>query len=177
MDQVDSRRDDLAERLWARWSQVLTGRVLDFKTTPTHLRAPVYEMADEVLKWHKEQFSSDDALTRATKLVDAMLATSWGPLAAHSRVQWINAIANEIGQAGHDFEGLARALGSAHDLAEKLVSVPSGPFNYESIGDESVKTGPTPGVHYRIHDAKDNRIATCYDQDNARFIVGQLNQQ
>lgn len=108
---VDSRRDSLAERLWARWSQVLTGRVLDFKTTPTHLRAPVYEMADEVLMWHKEQ----------------------------------------------------------------LGLVPDGPFNYESIGDESVKTGPTPGFHYRIHDAKDNRIATCYDQDNARFIVGQLN--
>lgn len=53
--QVDPRRNPLAERLWARWSQVLTGRVLDFKTAPSHLRAPVYEMADEVLKWHAEQ--------------------------------------------------------------------------------------------------------------------------
>lgn len=110
---VDPRRDPLAERMWARWSQVLTGRVLDFKTTPTHLRAPVYEMADEVLKWHKEQNI---------------------PLV-----------------------------------------VLSGPFGYESITDDAVKTGPTPCVHFRVHDSKDNRIATCYDEENARFIVGQLN--
>jgi len=53
--QVDPRRNPLAERLWVRWSMVLTGRVLDFKTAPSHLRAPVYEMADEVLKWYEEQ--------------------------------------------------------------------------------------------------------------------------
>lgn len=47
--------------------------------------------------------------------------------------------------------------------------IPKAPFKYESIGQ-----GTTP--NFRISDADDNRIATCYDENNARFIVSVLNQ-
>jgi hypothetical protein len=33
----------------------MTGRELDFEKTPQHLRAPVYEMAEEAIDWHEEQ--------------------------------------------------------------------------------------------------------------------------
>lgn len=29
--------------------------------------------------------------------------------------------------------------------------------------------------HFRVHDATDNRVATCYDEDNARMLVNALN--
>jgi hypothetical protein len=43
-----------------------------------------------------------------------------------------------------------------------------GPFGYTPIMD-----GFKPA--YRVHDGADNRIATCYDEANAQFIVGELN--
>jgi hypothetical protein len=49
-------------------------------------------------------------------------------------------------------------------------------YDFETIKDASVKSGPTPGVRYRIRDvASDNAIATCYDIANAQFIVDALN--
>lgn len=45
--------------------------------------------------------------------------------------------------------------------------MPRGPFSYAA--DDSAAS-------YRIADADDNRIATCYDENNARFIVAVLNQ-
>src|SRR5258705_8060170 len=44
-------------------------------------------------------------------------------------------------------------------------------FSYETIADMSVRGG----YHYRVRDAADNRIATCYVEENAQFIVDQLN--
>lgn len=43
--------------------------------------------------------------------------------------------------------------------------IPKAPFKYELVGDS-----------YRISDGQDNRIATCYEENNARFIVSVLNQ-
>lgn len=41
-------------------------------------------------------------------------------------------------------------------------------FSYETI------TTPA-GKHYRVRDAADNRIATCYCEGNAMLIVAALN--
>lgn len=43
------------------------------------------------------------------------------------------------------------------------------PFGYEPI------TPPGEKVHFRIYDSRDNRIATCYLEEHARFIVDRLN--
>jgi len=44
----------------------------------------------------------------------------------------------------------------------------NGPFKYELV--QAVK-----GEHFRISDTYDSRIATCYLEQNARYIVEQLN--
>lgn len=50
--------------------------------------------------------------------------------------------------------------------------MPKPPFSYENIED---LLSPYK-VHYRVRDGDDNRIATCYEEGNARFIVATLNQ-
>lgn len=45
------------------------------------------------------------------------------------------------------------------------------PFSYERITDKTVDQG----FHLRLRDADDNRLATCYDEGNARALVDQLN--
>lgn len=51
------------------------------------------------------------------------------------------------------------------------MSDPKGPFSYETIEDKNVRGG----YHWRVRDADDNRIATCFVEDNAKFIVERLN--
>ncbi len=49
-------------------------------------------------------------------------------------------------------------------------------YDFDEIKDASVKTGPTPGVRYRVRDvATDNAIASCYIKANAQLIVDSLN--
>lgn len=48
---------------------------------------------------------------------------------------------------------------------------PLSPFGVERISDSTARLG----YHFRIHDANDDRIATCYDEDHAVFIVEALN--
>ena len=43
-----------------------------------------------------------------------------------------------------------------------------GPYSYEPITDDR-------GTHFRVRDGADNRIATCWDEGNAKFIVRVLN--
>lgn len=50
--------------------------------------------------------------------------------------------------------------------------MPRGPFSYAAMEDVANAT-----MSYRIADVDDNRIATCYDENNARFIVAILNQE
>lgn len=45
------------------------------------------------------------------------------------------------------------------------------PFTYETIPDKTTRRG----VHYRVKDESDNRLATCFDEGNARLIVAALN--
>jgi prolyl-tRNA synthetase len=47
----------------------------------------------------------------------------------------------------------------------------SRPYTIQPITDP----GTTAGIHYRIADPTDNRIATCYDRGNAKTIVDALN--
>ena len=50
------------------------------------------------------------------------------------------------------------------------------PYDFETVTDNSVTSGATPGVRYRVRDvATDNAIASCYDRVNAQFIVDALN--
>lgn len=49
-------------------------------------------------------------------------------------------------------------------------------YDYETVPDLSVRSGPTPGVHYRVrHIATDSRVATCILEVNARLVVAALN--
>jgi hypothetical protein len=52
-----------------------------------------------------------------------------------------------------------------------LDGINQAPFTYEKIEDSKAKGG----FHYRIADRADNRIATCYEEFNAAFIVDILN--
>jgi hypothetical protein len=45
-----------------------------------------------------------------------------------------------------------------------------GPYDYEIM--RAMNGNP---AHYRIRDAADNRVATCYTQENADFVVSCLN--
>lgn len=47
----------------------------------------------------------------------------------------------------------------------------SNGYSYEEIPDATASSG----VHYRVHDAADNRVATCYLRENAERIVEALN--
>jgi len=44
-------------------------------------------------------------------------------------------------------------------------------YSFEQIKD---RTAPA-GVHYRIRDERDNRVATCYDPANAVLVVMSMN--
>jgi hypothetical protein len=49
-------------------------------------------------------------------------------------------------------------------------------YDFETIKDASVTTGPTPGVRYRVRYIRtDCALAHCYDKANAQFIVDALN--
>ena len=54
-----------------------------------------------------------------------------------------------------------------------------GPFKYEKIEETRDGRGKVisikPFVSFRISDADDNRIATCYEESNASDIVAALN--
>ena len=46
----------------------------------------------------------------------------------------------------------------------------------KSFSFEEIKDAKAPdGVHYRIRDAADNRMATCYERSNAERIVRLMN--
>ena len=45
------------------------------------------------------------------------------------------------------------------------------PYSYEWIEDKSVSSG----YHWRVSDPQDNRIATCYQEQNAKLLVDRLN--
>ena len=42
-------------------------------------------------------------------------------------------------------------------------------YSYEAITDSA------GARHFRVRDADDNRVATCFLEDNARLVVGALN--
>jgi hypothetical protein len=44
----------------------------------------------------------------------------------------------------------------------------AGPYSYEVMHTKD-------GTHYRVRDAADNRVATCYLRENAEIIVRALN--
>jgi len=47
----------------------------------------------------------------------------------------------------------------------------SGPYTYSA----QQGSGGLNDVHFRVQDVQDNRIATCYLEENARLIVGLMN--
>ena len=53
--------------------------------------------------------------------------------------------------------------------AERARSRASGPYSYEPIA------GPIGEINFRVRDSADNRIATCYVEENARHIVDSMN--
>lgn len=59
---------------------------------------------------------------------------------------------------------------AAYNTLRDLDRLNPGPYTVEKISPDS--DGRT---HWRIADGADNRIATCYDEGNARFIALQLN--
>lgn len=50
---------------------------------------------------------------------------------------------------------------------------PRGPFTIQRV---KILKSTFNGMHYRITDADDNRIGTCYTEGNAEFIVRALNE-
>jgi len=44
-------------------------------------------------------------------------------------------------------------------------------YSYETIPDKTTRAGK----HYRVKDERDNRVATCFDEDNAKLVAAALN--
>jgi hypothetical protein len=56
-------------------------------------------------------------------------------------------------------------------MSNCLAGINQPPFSFEEIKDAKAPDG----VHYRIRDAADNRMATCYERSNAERIVRLMN--
>lgn len=78
-------------------------------------------------------------------------------------------------QVDRHFREIARHLSEVHALISDGERELDHPFHYTRVKDATVKTGRYKGYHFRITDDEDHRIATCYNEINAKFIVGALN--
>ena len=56
-------------------------------------------------------------------------------------------------------------------MSNCLAGINQPPYSFEEIKDAKAPDG----VHYRIRDAADNRMATCYERSNAERIVRLMN--
>jgi|SRR3989344_4612570 len=71
----------------------------------------------------------------------------------------------------NDITGAKAMIRSILDQADSIDESVPAPYGYECIKKPEGKCG----FNFRVHDAGDNRIATCYSEGHAKLIVRLMN--
>lgn len=84
-----------------------------------------------------------------------------------------NVLERDASEARKLLDEIEAAIDGRSSVVASTVEATDGPYSYEYIHEP--RSGRPEGGHYRVRDKGDNRIATCYLEENAKTIVAALN--